>query len=168
MHLKFRLGPVAAPFGRNVLQSHGLGNDLPGLPLGIQAGIGILKNNLPGRLQIGPVFPKDPGIRGFDAIEKNFPGGGPVHVHHAPGKGGFSRPGFPHQPENLPPAQGKGHVVQGREAFPAINGKFMGQMGDFQQIFRHFSSPFFSALGSKSQVAAAWVGVMENMGGASS
>ena len=44
--------------------------------------------------------------------------------------------------------------------FDMLRSFFEGEMGDFQQIFRHFSSPFLSALGSRSQVAAAWVGVI--------
>ena len=137
VELEGGLLPIAAPGRADMVNAHGLGDDVRHLHPLVQAGGGVLENQLPVGLQQLPVGPEGPVVAGVDSVEADLAPGGPVQIHHAPGHGGFSAAGFPHQAQNLPPANGEGHIVHGGEGVLPAQPEPVGQVADGDNIFIH-------------------------------
>ena len=144
-----------------MLYAQRLRNNIAHLHPLIQAGIGILKNDLPLRLKHFPVFPKRPRITGINPLEENS--GSTVHIasfrqvfsaqpsfsrgrstaiwtvqiHDAAGHRRFSRAGFPNQSEDLTPFYLKRDIVDRLECLP-VQWKHMRKMPYIQQDFLRF------------------------------
>ena len=128
VQLELRFRPEGASGGPEMLNLHGLRNDLGhGHPL-VQAGCGVLKNHLPPGLQELPIGPEGLRVADIDIMVENLPGGGPVNVHDAPGNGGFSGAGLPYQAENLPFFQLKGNIVHCLDFCVLCKTEGVGQM----------------------------------------
>ena len=138
VHLEFRLRPQGTAGRGDFLELQRLGNDIAHRHALVQAGVGVLKNQLAGGLEHPPVGPESSGVAGVDSFIQNTAAIGPVYVHDAAGRGGFPGAGLPHQTENLPPPQLEGHVVHRLDCNFFGQGEHVGQMPHVQQNFlRH-------------------------------
>ena len=135
MHLEGRLRPQGPPGRDDALEPQGLGDDVPHPHPLVQAGAGVLEDELAGGLQHPPVGSEGGSVAGVDSLVQNPAAPGPVEVHHAPGRRGLAGPGLPHQTKDLPPADLEGHVVHRPDGYPPIQGEDVGQMLDIQQNF---------------------------------
>ena len=126
--LEGRLRPEGAPGGADAVDDQGLGDDLRHGHPGVEAGGGVLEDDLPGGLQQLPVGAELPGVAGVDPQVPDLPGGGAEDVHNALGRRGLPGPGFPHQSENLPPAQLEGYPIQGPQGPVPAQPEAVGQV----------------------------------------
>ena len=158
VQLKGGFCPQTAPGRLHMVNGHGLGDDLRRRHPGIQAGGGVLKDQLALRLQPAAVGAVLCGIAGVDAVIIDMPRRGAVHVHDAAGHGGFAAAALPHQSQYLALLQLEGHVVHRPKCLPARQGKAVGQVLHVQQDIRHSALllPARAPAGALWDPAATW------------
>ena len=135
MHLKGRLRPQGPPGRDDALEPQRLSDDVPHPHPLVQAGAGVLEDELAGGLQHPPVGPEGGSVAGVDPLVQDAAALGPAEVHYAPGRRGLAGPGLPYQAEDLPPANLEGQVVHRPDGHPPPQWEDVGQMLDIQQNF---------------------------------
>ena len=166
-HLFLALGTA----GVQVMDVQTLGDDLPHLFAGVQAGHGVLEDHL----HLGAQLPVLLGVQiagNVHAVEQDLPGGGLVEPDHAAADGALAAAALTHQTVGLARVDHKIHAVHRLHGELVAALEVLLQALDFQKGFsffhcqipsffmrsmRAFSSGGISTLGarsSSSQLAA--------------
>ena len=133
--LRFR---AQAASGRlDMVDAHGFRDDIRNLHTLIQAGGGILKNDLPFCFQQLMVLTELCLVTDIDPLIQDPAGSGLIHIHDAAGDCGFSGAGLSHQAEDLTFCHLKGNIVHSLDMRVFSHPKDMGQMLNIQKYFRH-------------------------------
>ena len=109
--------PTGGGVGLESMDQEGLFHDLPDPHAGVQGGVLVLKDHL----KSSPLGSKVPSrqSREIDSVEEEPSAGGREEPHHHPADRRLSRPGLPHQTQNLAPPDGKRDIGDRLEAPPA-------------------------------------------------
>ena len=123
-----------------MLYFHRLRDDVAHLHALIQAGIRILKYDLPHRLQHFPVGAKSLPVAGINTPVQN-PAPRLINIHNTAGHRRFSGTRFPHQAEDLPSFYPKRNIVNRRDSSFLIQRKRVRKVLYIQQdLFRYFTA----------------------------
>ena len=121
----------------DVVDGHRFSDDIRHLHSRIEAGSGILKNQLPGGLQKLPMGTELPRVTDVDAKITDFSGSRPDKAHDAPRHRGLSGSGFTHQSENFSPAQLEGDMIHCPDDGISPQPEAVGQLLHIQQNLTH-------------------------------
>ena len=94
-----------------MMNGHGFRNDIYHSHALIQAGSGVLKDDLAVRFQHFVVLMELTLIAYIDAVVKNLACGGLVDIHDAPGNGRLTGAGLTHKAKDLTLLQLEGHII---------------------------------------------------------
>ena len=103
----------------------------------IQAGSGVLEDDLAARLQHFVVLTKLCLVAYIDAIVEDLTCGGLVDIHDTPGNGGLTGAGFAHKAEDLTLLQLEGHIIHRFNHGVFAQLKHMGKVLHIQKNIRH-------------------------------
>ena len=131
--LKFRFAAQTAGDRPDPVDRQRLCDDVLYFHPRIQAGVGVLKNQLSAALEgfflRGELF----FITDVSTVVEDLSAGWLQEIHDAAGQCGFSRAGFSDQAENFTPADLKGDVIQCGDRSFSGKRKAMRQMADVDQ-----------------------------------
>ena len=135
--LEFRLGAVAAARRADVLDAHRLCNDVAYAHAPVQARAGVLKDDLPLRLQHAAVRAEDAAVADIDAAIQDLPALRPQQIHHAARDGRFAGAGFADQAENLAAPERERDVIHSAEHGPSPEREGVRQTAHLEKRLSH-------------------------------
>ena len=123
-----------------MMDGHRLGNNVRYRHTLIQAGSGVLEDDLPGCFQHFMILAECFAVANINALIDDLACGGLVDIHNTPGNGGFTGAGLANQAENLTLLDLEGYIINSLDGGMLAQLEHMRKMLNIEKNFRHWLS----------------------------